>query len=71
MIGKARHVVQRGPQQAFDDYLVLLAQGGSREAFARHKAEERLAYQARVDGPGKPIGHTLHACQFALAATCV
>jgi RNA polymerase sigma-70 factor (ECF subfamily) len=45
--------VRRGPQQALDDYLVLLAQGGSRDAFARLAARwtpKLLAFAARALG---------------------
>jgi RNA polymerase sigma factor (sigma-70 family) len=45
--------VQRGPQQAFDDYLVLLAQGGSRDAFARLAARwtpKLVTFAARTLG---------------------
>jgi RNA polymerase sigma factor (sigma-70 family) len=45
--------VQRGPDQALDDYLVLLAQGGSRDAFARLAARwtpKLLAFAARSLG---------------------
>jgi len=35
MTGKGEASVRRGLDQALDDYLVLLAQGGSQEAFAR------------------------------------
>jgi len=46
-------VVQRGLDQALDDYLVLLAQGGSREAFARlamRWTPKLLAFAARSLG---------------------
>jgi RNA polymerase sigma-70 factor, ECF subfamily len=45
--------VRRGLDQALDDYLVLLAQGGSREAFARLAARwtpKLLAFAARALG---------------------
>jgi len=45
--------VQRGPQQAFDDYLVLLAQGGSHDAFARlaeRWTPKLIAFAARTLG---------------------
>lgn len=45
--------MQRGQQQAFDDYLVLLAQGGSRDAFARlaeRWTPKILAFAARTLG---------------------
>jgi RNA polymerase sigma-70 factor, ECF subfamily len=45
--------VKRGLEQALDDYLVLLAQGGSREAFARLAARwtpKLLAFAARALG---------------------
>jgi RNA polymerase sigma-70 factor (ECF subfamily) len=45
--------VRRGLDQALDDYLVLLAQGGSREAFARLAARwtpKLLAFAARSIG---------------------
>jgi RNA polymerase sigma factor (sigma-70 family) len=45
--------VKRGLDQALDDYLVLLAQGGSREAFARLAARwtpKLLAFAARALG---------------------
>jgi RNA polymerase sigma-70 factor (ECF subfamily) len=45
--------VQRGPQQAFDDYLVLLAQGGSRDALARlveRWTPKLMAFAARTLG---------------------
>jgi RNA polymerase sigma-70 factor, ECF subfamily len=45
--------VRRGLNQALDDYLVLLAQGGSREAFARLAARwtpKLLAFAARSLG---------------------
>lgn len=45
--------MQRGPQQAFDDYLVLLAQGGSRDAFARlvrRWTPKLMAFAARTLG---------------------
>lgn len=45
--------MRRGPQQALDDYLVLLSQSGSREAFARLAARwtPRLtAFAARTLG---------------------
>jgi RNA polymerase sigma factor (sigma-70 family) len=45
--------VRRGLDQALDDYLVLLAQGGSREAFARLAARwtpKLLAFAARSLG---------------------
>lgn len=45
--------MKRGLEQALDDYLVLLAQGGSREAFARLAARwtpKLLAFAARALG---------------------
>lgn len=45
--------MRRGLEQALDDYLVLLAQGGSREAFARLAARwtpKLLAFAARALG---------------------
>jgi len=45
--------LRRGLEHALDDYLVLLAQGGSREAFARLAARwtpKLLAFAARVLG---------------------
>jgi RNA polymerase sigma factor (sigma-70 family) len=45
--------LRRGPKQALDDYLVLLAQGGSRDAFARLAARwtpKLLAFAARSLG---------------------
>jgi RNA polymerase sigma factor (sigma-70 family) len=45
--------LRRGLEQALDDYLVLLAQGGSRDAFARLAARwtpKLLAFAARVLG---------------------
>lgn len=45
--------MRRGLDQALDDYLVLLAQGGSREAFARLAARwtpKLLAFAARALG---------------------
>lgn len=45
--------MRRGLEHALDDYLVLLAQGGSREAFARLAARwtpKLLAFAARVLG---------------------
>lgn len=45
--------MQRGPQQAFDDYLVLLAQDGSRDAFTRlaeRWTPKLMAFAARTLG---------------------
>jgi RNA polymerase sigma-70 factor, ECF subfamily len=45
--------VRRGPDQALDDYLILLAQGGSHEAFARLAARwtpKLMAFAARSLG---------------------
>ncbi|MEZ5956846.1 MAG: RNA polymerase sigma factor [Hyphomonadaceae bacterium] len=45
--------MRRGLEQALDDYLVLLAQGGSREAFARLAARwtpKLAAFAARILG---------------------
>src|SRR5262249_42497619 len=50
---RARQAVRRGLNQALDDYLVLLAQGGSRDAFARLAARwtpKLLAFAARSLG---------------------
>jgi RNA polymerase sigma factor (sigma-70 family) len=50
---EGRAIVRRGLDQALDDYLVLLAQGGSREAFTRLVARwtpKLLAFAARALG---------------------
>lgn len=51
--GRGGEAVRRGLEQALDEYLVLLAQGGSREAFGRLAARwspRLLAFAARSAG---------------------